>query len=413
MVISFFESQAISDLYPLALTRPAADMRCGIFTLAEKWVFDLMGAAALADWQSAAAVSAEEGNSVVGFETRKHLSVKFPQPTQAATLHINGHVIPQEALILACKSLQHHESLWQGDLLIAAGASAYAQIQAQASPENKINFPSDILINTITRPFHIFSLNGSEILADFRRITAGRNSQPVPEGNRILGSHPVFIEEGAKLECAILNAKEGPIYIGKNAEIMEGSMVRGPIALCEGAVLKMGTKAYNNTTLGPYSVAGGEISNVVFWGYSNKGHDGFLGNAVLGQWCNIGADTNASNLKNTYDDVKVWNYSSRRFEKSGLQFVGLIMGDHSKCGINTMFNTGTVVGVACNIFGSGFPRNFVQDFSWGGAQGIIPHQLAAVDKTAALVMPRRKKEYTEVEKNIIHHLFDEFAVAGE
>jgi UDP-N-acetylglucosamine diphosphorylase/glucosamine-1-phosphate N-acetyltransferase len=175
--------------------------------------------------------------------------------------------------------------------------------------------------------------------------------------------------------------------------------------MCEGAVLKMGTKVYSATTLGPYSVAGGEISNVVFWGYSNKGHDGFLGNAVLGEWCNIGADTNASNLKNTYEEVKVWNYNSGKFEKSGQQFCGLIMGDHSKCGINTMFNTGTVVGVGCNLFGAGFPRQFVPDFSWGGAQGFVTHKLDAVHKTASLVLPRRKREYGEFEKQVMEHAF--------
>ena len=207
------------------------------------------------------------------------------------------------------------------------------------------------------------------------------------------------------MECCTLNSKEGPIYIGKNAEIMEGSLVRGPLALCEGAVLKMGSKVYSATTLGPYSVAGGEISNVVFWGYSNKGHDGFLGNAVLGEWCNIGADTNASNLKNTYDEVKVWNYASGRFDRSGQQFCGLIMGDHSKCGINTMFNTGTVVGVACNLFGAGFPRQFVPDFSWGGAQGFVTHKLDAVHKTANLVMPRRKRTYGDFEKSVMEAVF--------
>jgi len=416
MVLSFFESQSISDLYPMALTRPAADMRCGIFTIAEKWVFELMGGdtLALAGAESASGFQEFTANPHFGFVTRDYLSVKFPQPTQAATLYINGHILPTEPLAKACLSLQPSDSLWQGDTLIACGANAWNQIIQGSSPENKIDLTPEITFNSINRPYDIFSFNGEEIKRDFDRITRGRNSQPIPESNRVIGSHPIFIEEGAKLECVILNAKEGPIYIGKNTEIMEGSLVRGPFALCEGAVLKMGTKAYTNSTLGPYSVAGGEISNVVFWGFSNKGHDGFLGNAVLGQWCNIGADTNASNLKNTYDDVKVWNYSSRRFEKSGLQFVGLLMGDHSKCGINTMFNTGTVVGVACNIFGSGFPRNFVQDFSWGGPQGVIQHQLSAVDKTAALVMPRRKKTYTETEKEILHHVFNQFAVsAGE
>lgn len=210
------------------------------------------------------------------------------------------------------------------------------------------------------------------------------------------------------MECATLNTNDGPIYIGKNAEIMEGSIVRGPLAMCEGAKLKLGTKVYGATTLGPYCNVGGEVNNIVMHGYSNKGHDGFLGNAVLGEWCNIGADTNCSNLKNTYDEVKVWNYATTKFERSGQQFCGLIMGDHSKCGINTMFNTGTVVGVACNLFGAGFPRQFVPDFSWGGASGFVPHQMPAVEKTAQLVMVRRSKEFNEVERHILHWIYDNY-----
>ncbi len=335
-------------------------------------------------------------------ENRQYLSDKFPIPQGKTTHYVNGHILPYPALVSSVKQLGPTESLWQNETLIACGSEAWSQ-----------RFPNKTVwtgeIKTIDRPYHIFGFNGQEINADFTRLTVARTSQTLNDSNRQFGAHPIFIEEGAKVNFAILNTNDGPIYIGKNAEIMEGSLVRGPFALCEGAVLKMATKAYSNSTLGPYSVAGGEISNVVFWGYSNKGHDGFLGNAVIGEWCNLGADTNASNLKNTYDDVKVWNYRTSRFDKSGVQFCGLIMGDHSKCGINTMFNTGTVVGVACNIFGSGFPRNFISDFSWGGAQGVVNHQLTAVDKTATLVMPRRKREYSEMERNIIHEVFSRWA----
>ena len=205
--------------------------------------------------------------------------------------------------------------------------------------------------------------------------------------------------------ACVINASNGPVYIGRNAEIMEGCLVRGPFAMGEGSVLKMGAKVYGPTALGPYCVVGGEVNNICMQGYSNKGHDGFLGNAVLGEWCNIGADSNCSNLKNNYEDVKVWNYSTGRFDRSGQQFCGLIMGDHSKCGINTMFNTGTVVGVSANIFGAGFPRQFVPDFAWGGASGFITYKLDAACKTAALVMPRRKKEFDEVEKGIMEAVF--------
>ncbi len=415
MIIRFFESKHIANLYPLTLTRPAADLRCGILTIAEKWSMDL--SATEYGFELSPGVVNNEGEKlnsenvgdeklsdiILSAENRQYLSEKFPAPQGNTTHFINGHVLPYPALVSATQQLSATDSLWQNDILIACGSEAWSQ-----NFSHKIEWDGELKI--IDRPYHIFGFNGHEINADFIRLTSGRTSQALNDSNRQFGAHPIFIEEGAKVNCATFNTNEGPIYIGKHAEIMEGSLVRGPFALCEGAVLKMATKAYSNSTLGPYSVAGGEISNVVFWGYSNKGHDGFLGNAVIGEWCNLGADTNASNLKNTYDDVKVWNYRTNRFDKSGVQFCGLIMGDHSKCGINTMFNTGTVVGVACNVFGSGFPRNYISDFSWGGAQGVVTHQLPAVDKTAALVMPRRKREYSEIEKQIIHEVFRRWAI---
>ena len=385
MILQFIEPQTIANLFPLTQTRPAADLRCGILTIAEKWAYDL-GAS----------------QSSVGYITRDHLQGEgspYPTLTQGSpAIYINGSALPNPNVIQAVKSLT------LGQALVHNGTTvAYHGIQADETPSSIIQFEDTV--DWIERPYHIFALNGKEIVQDFARVTAGRSSITPSDTNKIIGDYPIFLEEGAKVECCILNAKEGPIYIGKNAEIMEGGLVRGPLALCEGAVLKMGSKVYSATTLGPYSVAGGEISNVVFWGYSNKGHDGFLGNAVLGQWCNIGADTNASNLKNTYDEVKVWNYASGRFERSGQQFCGLIMGDHSKCGINTMFNTGTVVGVGCNLFGAGFPRQFVPDFSWGGAQGFVTHKLDAVHKTASLVLPRRKKVYGDFEKRVMEAVF--------
>lgn len=385
MILQFIEPQHIANLYPLTLTRPAADLRCGILTIAEKWMHDL-------------AIDA----SNVGFITRDYLQTNgSPYPTlvsNADQWFINGAALPNPNVVKAVQQLNTNQALAHQGKIIAFRGESFSD-----APAMTIEFQADM--DWIERPYHIFALNGKEIVQDFGRITAGKTSAPLSDSNRTIGEFPIFLEEGAKVECAVLNSKEGPIYIGKNAEIMEGSLVRGPFALCEGAVLKMASKVYSATTLGPYSVAGGEISNVVFWGYSNKGHDGFLGNAVLGQWCNIGADTNASNLKNTYDEVKVWNYASGRFERSGQQFCGLIMGDHSKCGINTMFNTGTVVGVACNLFGAGFPRQFVPDFSWGGAQGFVTHKLDAVHKTAALVLPRRKKTYGEYEKSVMESVF--------
>jgi UDP-N-acetylglucosamine diphosphorylase/glucosamine-1-phosphate N-acetyltransferase len=347
-----------------------------------------------------------------GFITRdylQHPDARFNNIAEthqnSIALQINGSAIPNPGIIEKVKQLQPGQMLTKDGKNIAVCISQPSQQNHLSAPEQTEIIECECHIDWLDRPFHIFSLNGKEIIQDFARITKGRTSATLSNSNRTIGSFPIFIEEGAKVECSTLNSNDGPIYIGKNAEIMEGSLVRGPLALCEGAVLKMGSKVYASTTLGPYSVAGGEISNVVFWGYSNKGHDGFLGNAVLGEWCNIGADTNASNLKNTYDEVKVWNYATGRFERSGQQFCGLIMGDHSKCGINTMFNTGTVVGVGCNLFGAGFPRQFVPDFSWGGAQGFVTHKLDAVHKTAALVLPRRKKVYGEYEKNVMESVF--------
>jgi UDP-N-acetylglucosamine diphosphorylase/glucosamine-1-phosphate N-acetyltransferase len=387
-LLQFVEPSQIENLYPLTITRPAADLRCGILTIAEKWMRDL---------------SIEQEHT--GFLTREHLNhpqSRFNQLNAtgipSAIIQIHGAIIPNPMLVSQAKGLKPGEALsHNNEIIVSCITTESSEIS------NTINYTDSF--DSIDRPYHIFALNGKEIIQDFARITGGRSSSSFSSSNRAFGIHPIFIEEGAKVECATLNSNDGPIYIGKNAEIMEGSLVRGPFAMCEGAVLKMGTKVYSATTLGPYCVAGGEISNVVFWGYSNKGHDGFLGNAVLGEWCNIGADTNASNLKNTYDEVKVWNYSSGRFEKSGQQFCGLIMGDHSKCGINTMFNTGTVVGVGCNLFGAGFPRQFVPDFSWGGAQGFVTHKLDAVHKTAALVLPRRKREYGDFEKQVMEYAF--------
>ena len=380
MKLNLFESESIANLYPLTLTRPAADLRVGILTIAEKWQKHL-------------------GASAFGFETRDHLSQKFTL-LENPDLYINGHLLPNKPLVESISKLTDGQALYHNKVLLAA----------KGHIAHNIEFSGDISL--IERPYHIFKLNHQEILADYELITAGRTSANISNSNTVFGKHTVFLEEGASMECATLNTNDGPIYIGKNAEIMEGSIVRGPLAMCEGAKLKLGTKVYGATTLGPYCNVGGEVNNIVMHGYSNKGHDGFLGNAVLGEWCNIGADTNCSNLKNTYDEVKVWNYATNKFERSGQQFCGLIMGDHSKCGINTMFNTGTVVGVACNLFGAGFPRQFVPDFSWGGASGFVPHQMPAVEKTAQLVMVRRSKEFNEVERDILHWIYDNYTPAS-
>jgi UDP-N-acetylglucosamine diphosphorylase/glucosamine-1-phosphate N-acetyltransferase len=260
---------------------------------------------------------------------------------------------------------------------------------------------------TVQNTWDIFAKNDTALRADFELVTQDRKSQPIPKSVNVIAPENIFIEEGAKLEFVTLNASTGPIYIGKDAEIMEGSVIRGPFALCEGAGVKLASKVYGATTVGPYSKIGGEVNNSVLFAYSNKGHDGFLGNSVLGEWCNIGADSNNSNLKNNYEEVKLWSYETEGFAKTGLQFCGLMMGDHSKCGINTMFNTGTVVGVSANIFGSGFPRNFVPSFSWGGAAGFTTYTTSKAFATAKLVMSRRNVEFDEKEQAILEHVFEE------
>jgi UDP-N-acetylglucosamine diphosphorylase/glucosamine-1-phosphate N-acetyltransferase len=258
----------------------------------------------------------------------------------------------------------------------------------------------------VEHTWDLFKLNGIAIQQDFELLTKDRDSESLSGTVNVFGDHPVFIEHGAKLEYVTLNTSNGPIYIGKNAEVMEGSLIRGPFALCENANVKLGAKIYGPTTVGPHSKVGGEVNNSILMGYSNKGHDGFLGNSVLGEWCNIGADSNTSNLKNNYAEVRLWDYQTEGFAKTGLQFCGLMMGDHSKCGINTMFNTGTVVGVSANIFGSGFPRNFVPSFSWGGSKGFVTYKTNKAYEVAEKVMERRGQTLTEQDKGILDHVYE-------
>ena len=267
-------------------------------------------------------------------------------------------------------------------------------------------FEGDFL--KINNSWDIFSLNAQAIQDDFTLLTKGRKSAILPNTNFVKGDKKnIFLEKGAKVDFAFLNAENGPIYIGKDTEIMEGSKVRGPFAMCEHSTLKMDAKIYGGTTIGPHCKVGGEVNNVVFFGYSNKGHDGFLGNSVVGEWCNFGADTNNSNLKNTYDNVRIYSIAEETFVNTGLQFCGLLMGDHSKTGINTMFNTGTVVGVSCNIFGSGYQRNFIPSFSWGGAQGLKPFNMKRAFEVATAVFKRRNIEFDPVEQDILTHVFEQ------
>ena len=382
-----FDDKSWNNLLPLTFTRPVCEVRAGILTIKEKWEKHL--------------------DVKMSYITQKYLQVKYKLNIEDENILINGSVIPTNALLSSIQNLNINEALVKNDKILAVKLEKqnldsfdYSEIDKY----DKSEYSSDFL--EILWPWDIFSTNGENIISDFELLTKNRESAKISTTNNVLNAENIFIEEGAKLEFTTLNASTGSIYIGKNAEVMENSVIRGPFALGENSIIKMGAKIYGPTTVGPFSKVGGEVNNSVIFGYSSKAHDGFLGNSVIGEWCNLGADTNNSNLKNNYAEVRLWNYETERFKKTGLQFCGLIMGDHSKCAINTMFNTGTVVGVNTNIFGDGFPRNFIPSFSWGGAQGFTVYGIKKAFEVADLVMTRKEKELNEIEKNILKEIFE-------
>lgn len=380
-----FDGPSRADLLPFTYTRPVAEIRVGILTIREKWEKHLGYATSTL--------------------TEEYLGVKYPMVELEENVLINASYLPTQNLVTMISNLTENQAIFNEDSVIAVYTKD-TQEEVDFDSYDVIQYSySDLL--KIQHTWDIFKHNHQAIAADFELLTADNISQPIPESVFTINPENIFIEEGASLPLCSLNASDGPIYIGKNATIMEACAVRGPFALCEEATLKMGAKIYGGTTVGPYCKVGGEVSNSVLFGYSNKGHDGFLGNSVLGEWCNIGADSNNSNLKNNYDEVRLWNYNTESFAKTGLQFCGLMMGDHSKCGINTMFNTGTVIGVSCNIFGDGFPRNFIPSFSWGGSSGYATYKTHKAFETASRVMERRAIPFDEIESNILEHVFEE------
>ncbi len=374
MKILLHDNQLHLRFAPLTLTRPVGNMRMGILTNDERWQFLLPDAE-------------------IFFATEKYLTTKF-RSIENVDLIVNAAVIPTREMVDASLNLNAGEVLSKGNQwLVKKGANAVKTIE----------FEGSLII--LENRWDIYQYNGLVLKSDFDLITNGRVSQPLSETNTVIGDkNLVFLEEGAQVEASILNVKEGPIYIGKNAEIMEGSAVRGALALCESAGLKLSTKVYGPTTLGPHCKVGGEVNNVVFQAYSNKGHDGFLGNSVVGEWCNLGADTNSSNLKNNYSKVSAYSYETGKIEKTDVQFMGLIMGDHSKSGINTMFNTATVVGVSANIYGADFPDKVIDSFVWGGAAGFVPFKLDKAIEVAKAMMSRRHVEFTTGDLEIFTHL---------
>ncbi len=390
MNVVLFDDEWRVNLLPLSATRPSANFVVGILTIAEKWEKHL--------------------SAKVSYKTKAYLSLKYPTNLETTNIFINGRYLPNPELVQAIKTLKSGETISDGDKLVACVLNHQEALQFVNDNFSFAHFTQiklSVKLLHISKCPDIFSLNGQEIERDFDLLTSGRISAKLSDRNILICPEKIFIEEGVIMECGVLNATNGPIYIGKNAELMEGVMVRGPFALGENSQLKMGAKIYGPTTIGKHCKVGGEVNNSVFFNYSNKAHDGFIGNSVIGEWCNLGADTNTSNLKNNYAEVKLWNYPAEKYLKTGLQFCGTIIGDHSKFGINTMLNTGTIVGVSANVFGSGFPRNFIPDFSWGGAHGFETFSIAKAFEVAKIVFNRRGLQFDEAEQQILTYVFNE------
>ncbi|MDN3593854.1 GlmU family protein [Zunongwangia endophytica] len=378
-----FDGSVRNQLLPFTFTRPVADIRFGILTMRERWEYIL--------------------GYTTSTITEDYLSEKWPLVEFEENIMINAAYFPSSEFIQQIKNLNNKEAIFDGEEIVSFYTEEDQEVDFSAYKQIEI----DGNVLKLAHTWDIFSKNATAIKFDFKLLTEDRESQPIDSSNYVKNPDNIFIEEGAVVENCSLNASAGPIYIGKDALVMEGCFLRGPISIGEEAIVKMGAKIYGATTIGPGSRAGGEINNSVLFQNSNKGHEGYLGNSVLGEWCNLGADTNNSNLKNNYAEVRLWDYETEGFAKTGLQFCGLMMGDHSKCGINSMFNTGTVVGVSCNIFGTGYPRNFIPSFSWGGSSGMTTYQTKKVFEVAERVLERRKMEFTEQDQAILEHVFEE------
>lgn len=380
-----FDNPNRTDLLPFTFIRPVADIRIGILTIREKWE----------RWLDAKTSTL----------TEDYLSKKYPLVKGKQNILINGSICPNEKLVELVKKLKHNQALVHKDYLIAIHLNE-EDIENLESTENIVDVHTDVPHIKIQYLWDIFNKNGDAIQEDFDLITTNKESESASKSNTLICPEKIFIEKDAVIECSVLNATNGPIYIGHGAEIMEGSVIRGPFVLGQHSTVKMAAKIYGPVTVGPHSKVGGELVNSVIFGYSNKAHDGFLGHSVIGEWCNIGADSNNSNLKNNYAEVKLWNYPERKFINTGLQFCGLMMGDHSKCGINTMFNTGTVVGINANIFGHGFQRNFIPSFSWGGgSSGSSTYEIERAFEVANKVFERRGLVFDETEKQILRTIY--------
>lgn len=406
MHLIFFDTPVARDnLKPFTLTRPVAEIRVGILTISEKWLRRL-------------SPEVEEKH----FLTENYLQSKYPLYVTEDNVLINASVCPDASVQQAVAQLASSHTLKQGELIIAARVPAaylnplnaqqtlsyperYAQLMESIAHYPSIQYKD--ALNLITQPWHIFLQNGRQIKTDFDLLTAHRKSAAISDPHTIVygNKQHIFIEEGVSIRASVLNAEDGPIYLGKNATIHENAVIKGPFAMLEDAHVNIGSKIREATTIGPHSKLGGEVKNVVVFGNSNKGHEGFLGNSVIGEWCNFGADTNASNLKNNYKPVSIWNYGTHAYEDTGELFCGLMMGDHSKCGINSMFNTGTVVGVFSNIFGTGYPDKFIPSFTWGGVEESSVYQVEKALEVAHTVLQRRGMTLSETDVQILTYIY--------
>ncbi|MFA5973119.1 MAG: putative sugar nucleotidyl transferase [Lentimicrobiaceae bacterium] len=381
-----FDDQSSISLRPLTFFRPVSEIRVGILTIREKWEKHLQ--------------------SPVSFLTEMYLQEKFPLKVSSDNYLINGSILPNQELIAEIMLLNPDTSLQLGDTVVAIHLTAenLNHFRQGMVPDLKSQGTKTPFVK-INNTWDIFGNNEKAITDDFKLITHNRKSAEISSTNQVLGNK-LFVEEGASIECSSINTLKGPVYIGKHAEVMQGCHIEGPVALCDHSALKMGALVYKGTTLGPWCKAGGEISNSVLFGYSSKAHDGFLGNSVIAEWCNLGAGTTNSNLKNNYEPVKQWSYSSTKFVNTGLQFCGLVMGDHCKTGISTMFNSGTTTGVCSNIFGANYQRNFIPSFVWGGTSGFRKHKLNEAMDTAKAVYARRSLLFDTIEENIFKYVFE-------
>ena len=382
--IVLFDGKCHTTLLPLTFTRPVASIRVGICTILEKWEHFF--------------------NQSLHVRCKDYLAEKYSSHEKEADLGILGGLLPDQQLVDYIDDLPLNSILMKQGVVLAISPLPENNEDLEKRLEKYSILEYDAPVSIVNTPQDIFLKNGQELSKDFEWVAQGESNE-IGESNVVFGDQ-IFIEKGAQIRGSIINCEDGPVYIGKEAIVMEGSLIKGPFALLNNSTLKMGAKIYGPTTFGPHCKVGGEVGNSVIIGYSNKAHDGYLGNSVIGEWCNLGADTNTSNLKNNYSNVKTWSYSEAKMLDTGTQYCGLTMGDHSKCGINTMFNTGTVVGVSANVFGGGFPEKFIPSFSWGGKDGVVDFKLDKALSLADVVMKRRGLSLSSFDRNILSQLFD-------